>query len=65
LHELTKREIEVAKLLGENYTQAEVAEKLGVSARTVKAIAERIRLKLGVRRSREIPRVLKDLGVIE
>lgn len=64
MHELTARELEVARLLSEVKTFSEIGTELGISPRTVKQYADSTRLKLGVSRSRDIPRVLKELGVI-
>lgn len=65
MHEFTARELAVARLLGSGHTHEEIAAELNVTHRTVKGITERIRWKLGINRSRDIPRVLKQLGVIE
>ena len=47
-HHLTKREIDVLSLLAEGLTQAEIAEKLFISPRTVGKHIEHILAKLGV-----------------
>lgn len=64
MHELSEQELRVARLLAEVKTLQEIADEMGVSRRTVKMYTERMRLKLQVERSRDIPRTLKELGVI-
>ncbi len=64
IHELSKREIEVARLLGDNLTQEEIARELKISPRSVKQHTNQLRLKLGVSRSRHIPAVLRELGLL-
>jgi DNA-binding NarL/FixJ family response regulator len=46
---LTDREFEVFALLGQGLTSAEMAQRLGVSVKTVDAFRERIKPKLGLR----------------
>lgn len=64
MHELTERELQIARKLAEVKTIKEIALEIGASERVIKANLDRLRLKLGVKRSRDIPRVLKELGVI-
>lgn len=64
VHELSERELQIARKLAEVKTIKEIATELGASERVIKANLDRLRLKLGVKRSRDIPRVLKELGVI-
>lgn len=45
---LTPRQIDVARLIGEGLTNAEIAEKLGLSFFTVRAHTEQVLAKLGV-----------------
>jgi len=47
-HGLTRREREVARLIGQGLTSRQIAERLIISKRTVDAHAEHIRTKLGV-----------------
>ncbi len=51
---LTSREFEVARLVADGYTNAAVAEELGIAPRTVGAHVEHIMAKLGVGRRAEI-----------
>ena len=52
--ELTSREFEVADLIADGLTNAEIGRSLGVSVRTVDAHVEHIRTKLGVRARTQI-----------
>ncbi len=51
---LTAREFQVADLIAEGLTNAEIARTLGVSVRTVDTHAEHVRTKLGVRARTQI-----------
>jgi DNA-binding CsgD family transcriptional regulator len=51
---LTAREFQVADLIAEGLTNAEIARTLGVSVRTVDAHVEHVRTKLGVRARAQI-----------
>jgi DNA-binding CsgD family transcriptional regulator len=53
-HPLTAREFEVAKLIAQGMTNAEIAEEIFVSPKTVSAHVEHILAKLGVARRAEI-----------
>jgi DNA-binding CsgD family transcriptional regulator/pimeloyl-ACP methyl ester carboxylesterase len=51
---LTPRELQVADLIADGLTNAEIAKTLGVSVRTVDAHVEHVRTKLGVRARAQI-----------
>jgi len=51
---LTAREFQVADLIADGFTNAEIARTLGVSVRTVDAHVEHVRTKLGVRARTQI-----------
>lgn len=53
--ELSGRQREVLSLLSTGLTDAEMADQLGISARTARAHVEALKAKLGVDRRREIP----------
>jgi DNA-binding CsgD family transcriptional regulator len=54
LPQLTRREREVLKYIGEHYTHNEIAQKLQISVETARTHSASIRRKLGVRRNREL-----------
>ena len=57
---LTKREREVIELLIKNYTTKEIAEKLGISEKTVRNHISNVMQKLGVKgRSSAVIELLK------
>lgn len=56
--ELTEREQQVAALVSEQLSSAEVGERLGISGRTVEAHLQRIYDKLGVNKRTELAAVL-------
>lgn len=62
IYNFTRRELEVARLIDQHLTFDEIATHMGLSRRTVKYYADNMRLKLGVKRARHIPKELKDLG---
>ena len=51
---LTARELEVAELIADGFTNARIARALGVSVRTVDAHVDHVRTKLGVRARAQI-----------
>ena len=55
-HPLTAREFEVASLIAEGYTNAEIADALGIAPKTASAHVEHILAKLGASRRAEIAR---------
>ena len=58
---LTERQRQVVGLIALGCSNEEVAERLGISARTVKAHCDVLRQKLGVPRRRQIPAAFKTL----
>jgi DNA-binding CsgD family transcriptional regulator len=61
---LTPREIQVARLVAIAYTNKDVAEKLFISAGTVKIHLQNIYEKLKVSRRGELIRVAEEYGLI-
>jgi DNA-binding CsgD family transcriptional regulator len=61
---LTERQVEVLRLLGQRLTNAEIAERLVLSVRTVDAHVAAVLAKLGLRSRREAPARAADLGVL-
>lgn len=57
---LTEREREVAELAGRGYTAEEIARELVISAATARTHLKHIRSKLGLRRTREIVRMMHE-----
>ena len=51
----TERQRQVVRLIAAGCSNIELAERLGVSPRTAKALADVLRNKLGVSRRRQIP----------
>ena len=49
----------------DNLTFDEIGERLSISGRTVKAHADKIRLKIGANKKRQIPKRLRDLGLLD
>jgi two-component system response regulator NreC len=62
---LSPRESEVARLLALGHTNAEIAELLGVSERTVESHRARLLEKLGVRTRAELVRRATELGLVD
>jgi DNA-binding CsgD family transcriptional regulator/tetratricopeptide (TPR) repeat protein len=60
---LTARELEVASLLAEGLTNAEIADRLIVSAKTVDHHVSAVLTKLGVTSRRRVGAAAEDLGV--
>jgi DNA-binding CsgD family transcriptional regulator len=63
-YNLTRREVEVARLLSEGETNLEVAAALGVSAPTARHHTENVMLKLGVNARGKIAVVLAALASV-
>jgi DNA-binding CsgD family transcriptional regulator/tetratricopeptide (TPR) repeat protein len=62
--ELTSRQLEVCRLLGESLTNAEIAERLVVSVRTVDGHVAAVLDKLGARTRRQAAARAAELGIL-
>ncbi len=58
---LTERQRQVVQLIARGYSNVEIAERLGISPRTVKAHSDALRTKLQVSRRRQIPAAFREL----
>lgn len=56
----TTRQRQVVQLIAEGCSNAEIADRLGVSPRTAKAHSDILRTKLQVSRRRQIPLAFRD-----
>ena len=63
--ELSEREVEVLGLIANGLTNAEIAERLCVSVRTVETHRAHIHQKLNIRTRAEIVRVAREAGILE
>ena len=63
--ELSEREVEVLALIANGLTNAEIAERLYVSIRTVETHRAHIHQKLDVRTRAELVRVAREAGLLE
>jgi len=63
--ELSEREVEVLGLIASGLTNAEIAERLYVSVRTVETHRAHIHQKLNLRTRAELVRVARDAGLLE
>jgi two-component system, NarL family, invasion response regulator UvrY len=61
--DLSNREIEILRLLGEGKTVAEVANALGVVPKTVSNVCSELKAKLGVRRTNDLIRLSQELKI--
>ena len=57
----TERQLQVVKLIARGLSNAEIAERLGISPRTAKAHSDVLRAKLRVDRRRQIPAAFREL----
>jgi two-component system invasion response regulator UvrY len=63
LEQLTERDLEVMRLLGDGRDLAEIASALGISYKTVANTCSQIKAKLGVTRTAELVRLSIEAGV--
>lgn len=63
--ELSEREVEVLGLIASGLTNAEIAERLYVSVRTIETHRAHIHQKLNLRTRAELVRVARDAGLLE
>jgi LuxR family transcriptional regulator, maltose regulon positive regulatory protein len=57
----TLRQQQVIRLIALGCSNAEIADRLGISPRTAKAHSDVLRMKLGVPRRRHIPAAFREL----
>ena len=57
----TARQQQVVRLIALGCSNAEIADRLGISPRTAKAHSDVLRVKLGVTRRRHIPAAFREL----
>jgi DNA-binding NarL/FixJ family response regulator len=63
MQQLTERDLEILRLLGEGRSLAEIAEALGVGYKTVANTSSQIKGKLGVTRTADLIRLSIEMGV--
>jgi DNA-binding NarL/FixJ family response regulator len=63
--QLDERGLEIFKLMAEGLTNAEIAEKLDLSTKTISNISQSIKEKLGVHRQANITLLAVKHGLIE
>jgi two-component system response regulator NreC len=63
--ELTKRELEVLRLIARGNTNREIAERLYLSVRTVEGHRARIQRKLGLSRRSDLTEYVLERGLVE
>jgi len=62
---LDERSLEIFKLMAEGLTNAEIADRLGVSSKTISNSSQAIKDKLGVERAADITRLAVRHGVLQ
>lgn len=65
MHEFTKEQLQLGRLIEEGLTYSEIGARLGINPRTVKTQTDKVRWMLGVRHKRQIPKVMRDLGLLK
>ena len=65
LEQLTRREREIAGLIGEGLTSRQIAERLVISERTVDSYAEHVRGKIGLHSRAQIAAWAVSQGLVE
>jgi DNA-binding NarL/FixJ family response regulator len=64
LQQLTKRDLEIIRLLGDGRNLAEIAAELGISYKTVANTCSQIKAKLGVARTADLIRLSIEHGIL-
>ena len=64
-HDLTEREVEVLRLLALGYTNAEIADEIFLSRRTVETHRARLQHKLGSAKRSDLLRFAEEQGLVE
>ena len=64
LQQLTERDLEILRLLGEGRSLAEIAAELGIGYKTVANTCSQIKGKLGVARTADLIRLSIEMGVV-
>jgi DNA-binding NarL/FixJ family response regulator len=64
LHQLTERDLEIIRLLGDGRNLGEIAAGLGVSYKTVANTCSQIKAKLGVARTADLIRLSIERGIL-
>lgn len=62
---LTPREIEIFTLMAQGLTNLEIAEKMGLSPKTISNTSQTVKEKLGIHRAAEITRLAVKYGLLE
>jgi DNA-binding NarL/FixJ family response regulator len=62
--DLSPREVEVLRLLAVGFTNPEIAEKLGLSVRTIETHRANVQQKLNLRSRAELARLARDSGLV-
>jgi len=63
--QLDERGLEIFKMMAEGLTNAEIAERLNLSTKTISNTSQSIKEKLGVERQAHITRLAVKYGLIE
>jgi two-component system invasion response regulator UvrY len=63
LHQLSERDLEILRLLGEGRSLAEIADEIGVGYKTIANTCSQIKAKLGVARTADLIRLAIEMGV--
>ena len=64
-HNLTPREIEVLRLIGEGYANKQIAAEFGISIKTVEKHRQRMMEKLGLHDTAGVTRYAISIGLVE
>lgn len=64
LQQLTERDMEIMRLLGEGRSLAEIASELGVGYKTIANTCSQLKAKLGVARTADLIRLSIEMGVL-